>query len=127
MARPDWTYREQQTSQGNFPSRESVFAIDSAEQTKIPSAISRETQFIILPDGRILDLIRSTRQPSNLEFLLWHNGQIRSSPHIEHEGEVFIPPKMDPTVVSALRLPTAARPCPGIGDLFRSITNHIDR
>lgn len=126
MSKPNWLYHEQ-GSQASFPSRQSMYEIDSAEQTKVPSAISREMQFAVLPDGRILDLIRSARQPSNLEFLLWQNGQIRSSSHIEHEGEVFIPPKMDPTVVSALRLPAAARPCPGIRELFMSITNHIDR
>jgi len=127
MSKPNLIYHDQQGLQGSFPSRQSVYPIDSAEQVKIPTAITREIQFAILPDGRIVDLVRSIREPSNLEFVVCENGNLRLSSQIELEGAVFVVPKLDPTVVSALRLPSTARTCPGIGELFMLLTNHIDR
>jgi hypothetical protein len=83
-------------------------------------------EFTILPDGRMVDLVRSTREPSNLELQVCQNENLRLAPEIKLEGEVLVVPKMDPTVVSALRLPTAAKPCPGIAELFMLLMNHIE-
>jgi hypothetical protein len=121
---PNETNHEQQGSLRVFPSRQSAVAIESTQQKE--TAVSREVEFTILPDGRMVDLIRSIRQPSNLEFLVWQDGSIRRTSQIEYDGELLVVPKMDPTVVSALRLPTTARPCPEIGELFVLMMNYIE-
>lgn len=123
---PNRTNHEQQGSLSVFPSRQSAVAIESTQQRETATAPTREIEFAILPDGRIVDLIRNLRQPSKIEFLVWQDGTIRLTSHIEHDGELLVVPKMDPTVLSALRLPTMARPCPEIGELFRLMMNYIE-
>jgi hypothetical protein len=121
---PNKTNHEQQGSLHVFPSRQSAVAIESIQQKE--TAGTREVEFTILPDGRMVDLITSIRQPSSLGFLVWQDGNIRLASHIEHEGELLVVPKMDPTVISALRLPTTARSCPEIGELFMLMMNYIE-
>src|SRR6266853_4201228 len=64
---PNGTNHEQQGSLSVFPSRQSAVAIESTQQRKTATAVTREVEFTILPDGRMVDLVRSTREPSNLE------------------------------------------------------------
>jgi hypothetical protein len=126
MSKPNGTNHERQGLQNVFPSRQSAVAIESTQQGETATAVTREVEFAILPDGRMVDLIRNIRQPSKIEFLVWQDGNIQLTSHIEHEGELLVVPKMDPTVVSALRLPTMVRPCPEIGELFMLLMNHIE-
>jgi len=125
MAKPNGTYHEPQGSQIVFPNRQSAVAIGSTQQRETATAVTRETEFAILPDGRMVDLVSSIRQPSKIEFLIWREGDIQLTSHIENDGELLIVPRIDPTVVSALRLPTMARPCPEIGELFPLLMNQI--
>lgn len=97
MAKPNGTNHEQQGTQSVFPSRQSAVAIESTQQKEIIAAVTRETEFVILPDGRMVDLIRSIHQPSKIEFLVWQDGNIWVTSHIEHDGELLVVPKMDPT------------------------------
>jgi hypothetical protein len=126
MTKPNGVDREQQGSLSVFPSRQSAVAIESKKR-KTATAATREVEFEVLPDGRMVDLVKSIRQPSTLEFLVWHEGKIRLTPHIDHDGELLVVPKIDPTVVSALRLPTTARSCPEVGELFMLLMNSIER
>jgi hypothetical protein len=130
MSKPNGTNHEPQGSQNVFPIRQSAVAIESTQQRETATVPTREIEFAILPDGRMVDLIRNISQPSKIEFLVWQDGNIQRTSHIEHDGELFVVPKMDPTVVSALRLPTIARPCPEIGELFvllmKCIETYVD-
>ena len=74
-----------------------------------------------------MDLIRSNRQSATLSFLVWHDGSIQLASHIEHEGELLVPPKIDPTVLSALRLPTTVGKSSDVGELFTVIVNQIEK
>jgi hypothetical protein len=127
MTKANGTIHEEQSTQSIFPSRQPAVAIKSRQQREIAAAVTREVEFTILPDGRMVDLVRSVRQPSNIEFLVWQDGNVRLTSHIEHDGELLVVPKMDPTVVSALRLPTMARPCPEIGELFMLMKDCIEK
>jgi hypothetical protein len=122
---PNETNHEQQGSLRVFPSPQSVVAMESTQPREMATPLTREVEFTILPDGRMVDLV-SSRQPSGLGFLVWQDGNIRRASHIEHDGELLVVPKMDPTVMSALRLPTTARSCPEIGELFMVMMNYIE-
>ena len=126
MAKPNGIDHELQSAESVLRGRQSVVAIESRQQREPAAAVTREVEFTIMPDGRIVDLIRSARHPSNMEFLVWRDGDIGLTTCIEHDGELLVVPKMDPTVVSALRLPTMAMPCPEIGELFRLLTTNIE-
>lgn len=123
---PNETNHEQQSSLHVVPSRQSVVAMESTQPREMATPVTREVEFTILPDGRMVDLVRSIRQPSGLGFLVWQDGNIRLASHIEHDGELLVVPKVDPTVTSALRLPTTARSCPEIGELFMVMMNYIE-
>ncbi len=127
MAKPNGTNHEQQSSLSVFPRRQSTVAIESTQRRETATAAAREVDFAILPGGRMVDLVRSIRQPSKMGFLVWQDGNVRLTSDIEHDGELLVVPKMDPTVVSALRLPKTARPCPEIGELFNLMTHYIEK
>lgn len=122
MAKPNGKSQEQQSSLSVVYSRQ----FEATRQKQNATPITREVEFAVLANGAKIDLIRSLRQPSNLEFLVWQDGAIRRTSQIEYDGEVLVVPQIDPTVASALRLPTTARPCPDIEDLFMQIMNHIN-
>jgi hypothetical protein len=68
MTKPNGTNHEQQGSQSVFPIRQSAVAIESTQQAETATAVTREIEFAILPDGRMVDLVRSIRYPSKTEF-----------------------------------------------------------
>jgi hypothetical protein len=107
----------------SLPSQSRLSMIESEGKKRQPGI--RETEFCLLPDGRALDLIRS-RGPSGLSLLVWRNGIVREVSQIEQGGELLIPPKMDPTIVSALSLPSTAKHCPDTAELFAMVENAIE-
>jgi hypothetical protein len=126
MTKTNRLRRERQTlSVGtvSLPSQSRLAMIESKRKKQLPDI--RETEFFLLPDGRALDLVRS-RGPSGLSFLVWHNGTVREVSQIEHGGELLIPPKIDPTIVSALSLPSTAKHCPDTAELFAMVENAIE-
>ena len=125
MAKPNGINHATQSSQHVFQNQELAVEIEPTRQ-KENAPVTREVEFAALPDGRIIDLIRSIRQPSHLEFLVWQGASIRRTSQIEYEDELLVVPKLDPTVASALRLPSMVRACPEIEDLFTEIMNYIE-
>ena len=96
------------------PSQSRLAAIESKKE-KWGEPDIRETEFCLLPDGRVLDLIRSSRGASGMCFLVWQNGTVREVSQMEHARELLIPPRIDPTIVSALSLAFDREKLPGYG------------
>jgi hypothetical protein len=88
-------------------------------------APTREFESAVLSDGRIVDLIGCTRA-QDLEFLVWQDGQIHRASSIEHDNQRMIVPKLDATVISALRLPTAVKACPPVSEMFLQLMEQIE-
>lgn len=127
MSRLNGKRHELQGSESVFSTPQSAAVVESAQQRKPAATVAREIEFALLPDGRMVDLIRSTRQPANLEFLVWQNGNVWLTSQIESGGELLVPPKVDPSVVSAIRLPTGVKPCPPIGELFTLLMDCVEK
>jgi hypothetical protein len=125
MAKPNRTNHGLQGSGAIFPFPESAVEVESTQVGDVAVAL-RETEFSILPDGRMVDLIRSTRQLGSLEYLVWNDGNMQVARDVEYEDRRLVVPSLDPTVVSALRLPTMAKPCPPIGELFMQLMQQIE-
>ncbi len=68
MAKPNGTNHEQQSSQRVLQVRQSAVEIESTRERKKITPPTREVEFAVLRDGRMVDLVRSIRQPSNLQF-----------------------------------------------------------
>jgi hypothetical protein len=102
-------------------------ALSTCEQSERLTSPTREAEFYVLPDGRMIDLIKCARQPGSLEFLIWHDGKTRVAASVECADGQLLVPRLDPTVVSALRLPTTVSTCPSIGELFLRIKASIEK
>jgi hypothetical protein len=126
MTKPNRLHRERPSLSAVPPPSQSRHAAIEPKKEKRPEPDIRETEFCLLPDGRALDLIRSSRGPSGLSFSVWQNGTVREVSQIEHASKLLIPPKIDSTIVSALSLPSTVKPCLNTGELFAMVENAID-
>jgi hypothetical protein len=61
----------------------------------------------VLSDGRVIDLV-APADAKTLEIIIWDRQQTIVVPKLEHEGMVYRPPKLHPSIRAALRFPTAA-------------------
>jgi hypothetical protein len=107
-----------------FPFPQSALELKSIEATET-AVVLRETEFLILPDGRMIDLIKD-HDHGILKFLVWDDGKMHVARHVDHQGLRLVVPSLDATVISALRLPTVTKPCPPIRELFFQIRNVLE-
>ena len=66
MTKPNGANHEQYGPHIVLPNRQSEVANDSTKQRETAAAVEREVEFAILPDGRMVDLVRSIGQSSKL-------------------------------------------------------------
>jgi hypothetical protein len=124
MAKANGRSRELQGWDNVFPAPQP--ATDVTQLAESATTATREVESAVLSDGRMIDLVRCARQPQNVEFLVWQDRQIRRTSFIEHDSERLIIPKLDATVISALRLPTMVEPCPPVRELFLQLIQQIE-
>lgn len=84
-----------------------------------------ETHSALLPDGRILDLVRDSRSPAHLQFLVWQDGASFNAAQMANEDAIYAPPKLHAGILSALRLPTGPGPCPNTREIFNEVEARI--
>jgi hypothetical protein len=90
----------------------SIEAVNSAKggrkgHRKLPPAeqsLTRETQFEVLPDGILIDLVRE--KSGDIGFLVCRNGTPTFHSTFQHGNLTLIPPKVHRSLVDALRLPS---------------------
>lgn len=82
-----------------------------------------------LPDGTLLDLVRDARKQTP-QFLVWKNGHAEIRDNFQQADRLFVPPRIDPNLMSAVRLPTELTPHGRIEDLLsmvqECITKYVD-
>src|SRR5450755_1061582 len=76
------------------------------------------------PDGTLLDLVHDSSKP-RLRFLVWRDGRARIEDSFHEAGHLFVPPHLDPSLMSAVRLPTELIPQGGLEDLLRRVQECI--
>ena len=74
----------------------------------------------VLPDGTILDLVREQGNGA-VGFLTQDGDLYRIVSRFEYEGKTYIPASADPSILSALRLPTRAASYTSTQELFSEI------
>jgi hypothetical protein len=75
-------------------------------------------------DGTLLELVRDPSKP-RLRFLLWKNGTARIEDNFRQADRLFVSPPVDPSLMSAMRLPTAVTPHGNLEDLLRRVQECI--
>jgi hypothetical protein len=79
------------------------------------------------PNGVLLDLIRD-EETKEIGLLAWDKGETRIGGQLEYAGKTYVPAAVDPTVLSALQLPTRSSPSgTTTSDLFCSIYTELAR
>lgn len=76
------------------------------------------------PDGMLVELVCDTSKP-RLRFLIWENGRTGIQDNIQQADRLFVPPPVAPSLISAVRLPTALEPHGGLEDLVRRVQECI--
>jgi hypothetical protein len=79
----------------------------------------------VFSDGSILELVRIPG--GDVQFLIWDGKSTRTAPHIERNGETFIPPSMAPAIFRSLQLPTNAAEHGSTRELFADISSLFAR
>jgi len=74
----------------------------------------------VLPNGMILDLVREEGNGA-VGFLTQDGDRYRIVSRFEYEGKTYVPVSADPTILSALRLPTRAASYTSTRELFDEI------
>ena len=110
---------KQKPSNGHKGKRfENVPCLDS-ESTEQEHVAFRQ-----FPDGTFVDLVRDPSK-LRLQFLVWKNGTAKTQDNFQQAERLFVPPLIDPSLMSAVRLPTALRSNGGLDDLLRRIQECI--
>ena len=72
------------------------------------------------PDGTLVELVRDPSK-LRLRFLVWKNGTAEIQDNFQKAGSLFVPPLLDASLMSAMRLPTALASHGTLEDLVRSV------
>jgi len=126
MRKPNGRTREPEDRNNLIPLPQLGIVAPAAQQAECASLPTREVEFVTLPHGMV-DLVRSVRHPAALEFLVCRDGTIARATQLEHDGELLVVPKIDSTIVSALRLPTTAKPCASVREIFTVLTTSFEK
>ncbi len=82
--------------------------------------LTRESQFELLPDGNLIDLVRE--RSGDLAFVVCHNGASKFDRTFQSGDETLIPPKVHRSLVDAMRLPKSL----GTSETPRTLLREID-
>jgi hypothetical protein len=123
MAKANGTTHGLEDWQHVVPLPHAVNGLEPPQLTKVST--TREIEFALLSDGRMMDLGRCTGRAQGLEFLVWDHGQICRTSYLEHENERLIVPRLDSSIISALRLPGEAKTCPPVRELSLQLMEAI--
>jgi energy-coupling factor transporter ATP-binding protein EcfA2 len=97
---------------------EKVRCLDS-ESTEQEAIVFRQ-----FPDGTLVELMRDTSK-TRPRFLVWKNGRAKMEDNFKQDDRLFVPPLVDPSLMSAIRLPSALAPHGGLADLVRRVQDCI--
>jgi hypothetical protein len=79
----------------------------------------------VFSDGSILDLVRIPT--GELSFVFWDGKSAETSGQFARQGETFVPPKIDPTILRSLQLPASAVEYGSTRKLFTEISSLISQ
>ena len=100
----------------------SLRAKRTGRMTPPPAAqvLTRESQFEVLPDGTLIDLVRE--RTGELGFVVCHNGASTFHGEFRTENVTLVPPKVHRSLVDAVHLPNSL----GTSEPPRALLSEID-
>lgn len=72
------------------------------------------------PDGTLVELVRDPSK-LRLRFLVWKNGTAGIQDNFQQADRLFVPPSVDPSLISVVRFPTALSPRGSLEDLLQRV------
>jgi hypothetical protein len=90
-----------------------------------PSPTRITTDFMVLPDGALVELVRGEK--NELRLLIWKAGEASIVECYEHDGLLLTPPQVKEALDGPLKLylPTGVEACPSARELFLDICGLI--
>jgi hypothetical protein len=102
---------------------EVIVKLAAAECGPEPEAL----EFRVLADGRFIELVRGSADPRKLRLLLWKDGEAEIHNSFQHSGKELIPPRLDASLLEAVRLPAGIAPCDSTPVLFEKLWACLSR
>ena len=96
---------------------EVIVKLAAAECGPEPEAL----EFRVLSDARIVELVRDSIDPRKVRLLLWKDGEAEIHNSFKHSGKEVIPPRLDASLLEAVRLPAGIAPCDSTPVLFEEL------
>lgn len=102
---------------------------DEGQRAKSSGTAYVPIDFRTFSDGTLVELVRD---PSDLRprLLIWKNGKTAIQDHFRHVDCTFVPPDIDPSLMGAMRLPTAISRKATLEDLLegtqKCISTYVD-
>ena len=94
------------------------------------SAGQEQLEFRQFPDGTLVELIRDPTDPKGTSLLIWKDGQAEIRRSFQHHAREFVAPRLEPSLLEAVRLPAGVVPCGSTDelllDLQRCFSEHIE-
>jgi energy-coupling factor transporter ATP-binding protein EcfA2 len=97
------------SSQQNRSKRPNGKYLETVPCLDLKSSEQEAIAFRHFPDGTLVELVRDPSKP-RLQFLVWRNGRAVIQNNFQQADHLFVPPSIDPSWMSAVRLPSAFAP-----------------
>lgn len=83
---------------------------DKSAQPQGRTQEAQSTDFELLADGSLLELVTDGQHSRGLRFLHWSDSGSRFAESVECGGKIFTPPVLHPSLIRAVRLPAGTSP-----------------
>jgi hypothetical protein len=98
----------------------------NAECHEIP-VLTVPTGGKLFDDGAVIELVESSLDASGLALLKWDGREAIVGRAVEHDGRMYTPLTLHPTLRRALRLPSSAAPIDSTSELFDQLVSLFRR
>jgi hypothetical protein len=91
---------------------------------------AEQLSFRAFRDSTLVEVVKNPSQPSRLRFLIWNAGMVTFQEHFQYGGLRFAPPRLDVSLLHAIRLPTGISSCGNaaklLGEIAACISEYIE-
>ncbi len=96
-------------------------------KSKCENSTAIPTAGEVFPDGIVLELARDQSNPKQLHVLAWREETLEAGLRVSHDGRVYEPLHVDPSVASAMCFPSSVAPAEATRTLFDALHGLFSR
>ena len=82
-----------------------------------------ETDFAVLQDGSLVELIEDPNNPARTLLLVSKDGHVEYTDRLEYGGQILVPLQRNNEILKRLRLPRGTKPFESVGSLVKDVNS----